>query len=239
MSLGTTSPANRLLAALPRDEWERLMPHVVAVELPLGMVLFEPGGARHRLYFPTTAIVSLMYVTERGDSTQFAVIGREGVVGVSLFLGGSTAPHRAVVQSAGQGFCIEAEVMKHEFEHSVALRHLMLRYTQALITQMAQTAACARHHSLDQRLCRWLLMALDRLEGPEIVVTQEAIAHMLGVRREGVTEAAHKLRTNGVIRYARGHITVLDRAALEHQACECYAVVNKEYERLLSHGDVA
>ena len=215
------------------------MPHVVAVELPLDMVLFEPGGARHRLCFPTTAIVSLMYVTERGDSTQFAVVGREGFIGVSLVLGGNTAPHRAVVQSAGQGLCIGAEVMKHEFEHSVALRHLMLRYTQALITQMAQTAACARHHSLDQRLCRWLLMALDRLEGPEIVVTQEAIAHMLGVRREGVSETAHKLQTSGVIRYARGHVTVLDRASLESRACECYAVVKREYDRLLACGDGA
>jgi CRP-like cAMP-binding protein len=238
MTLATTPP-NRLLAALPRDAWERLMPRVVADELPIGKVLYEPGSARHRLYFPTTAIVSLVYVTEGGDSTQLAVIGREGLVGVSLFLGGGSAPHRAVVQSAGQAFCINAEVVKHEFEHSVSVRHLMLRYTQALITQMAQTVACARHHSLDQRLCRWLLMTLDRLEGPEIFVTHETIAQMLGVRREGVTEAAHALQTDGVIRYARGHITVLDRAALEHRTCECYAVVNKEYDRLLSRGDGA
>jgi CRP-like cAMP-binding protein len=238
MPLATPPPANRLLAALPRAEWARLMPHVRAVELPLGKVLYEPGSARQRLYFPTTAIVSLTYVTEGGASTQLAVIGRDGLVGVSLFLGGGTAPHRAVVQSAGQGLCIDAEVMKHEFEHSVAVRHLMLRYTQALITQMAQTAACVRHHSIDQRLCRWLLMNLDRSEGAEVFVTQEAIAHVLGVRREGVTEAAHRLQTDGVIRYSRGHITVLDRAALEHRTCECYAVVNKEYDRLLTRGDV-
>ena len=239
MPLATTSPANRLLAALPPDGWEHLMPHLHAVELPLGKVLYEPGGARHRLYFPTTAIASLTYMTEGGDSTQLAVIGREGVVGVSLFLGGGTAPHRAVVQSAGQGSCIDAEVMKDVFERSVAVRDLMLRYTQALITQMAQTAACARYHSLDQRLCRWLLMTLDRSEGSEIVVTQETMAHMLGVRREGVTEAAHRLQADGVIRYARGHVTALDRAALERRSCECYAVVNKEYDRLLSRGDVA
>jgi CRP-like cAMP-binding protein len=238
MSLATSPRANGLLAALPRDEWERLMPHVRTVELPLGQVLYEPGGARHLLYFPTTAIVSLTYTTESGNATQLAVIGREGLVGVSLFLGGGTAPHRAVVQSAGQGLCIDAEVMKHEFEHSVAVRHLMLRYTQALITQMAQTAACVRHHSIDQRLCRWLLMSLDRLAGAEISVTQETIAQMLGVRREGVTEAAHKLQTDGVIRYARGRITVLNRPALERRTCECYAVVNREYDRLLSRGDV-
>jgi len=215
-----------------------LMPHVRAVELPLGKVLYEPGGALHRLYFPTTAIVSLTYVTEAGGSTQLAIIGREGVVGVSLFLGGDTTPHRAVVQSAGQALCIDAEVMKQEFQHSAAVRHLMLRYTQALITQMAQTAACVRHHSMDQRLCRWLLMHLDRLNGAEILVTQEMIAHMLGVRREGVTEAAHRLQTDGVIRYTRGHITVLARAALERRTCECYAVVKREYDRLLTRGDV-
>jgi CRP-like cAMP-binding protein len=192
----------------------------------------------HRLYFPTTAIVSLTYVTEGGGSTQLAIIGREGVVGVSLFLGGDTTPHRAVVQSAGQALCIDAEVMKQEFQHSAAVRHLMLRYTQALITQMAQTAACVRHHSMDQRLCRWLLMHLDRLNGAEILVTQEMIAHMLGVRREGVTEAAHRLQTDGVIRYTRGHITVLARAALERRTCECYAVVKREYDRLLTRGDV-
>ena len=216
------------------------MPHVVAVELPLDMVLFEPGGARHRLCFPDhrDRVVDVRHGTRRFDPVRGRLDG-EGFVGVSLVLGGNTAPHRAVVQSAGQGLCIGAEVMKHEFEHSVALRHLMLRYTQALITQMAQTAACARHHSLDQRLCRWLLMALDRLEGPEIVVTQEAIAHMLGVRREGVSETAHKLQTSGVIRYARGHVTVLDRASLESRACECYAVVKREYDRLLACGDGA
>jgi len=238
MPPAASPPANRLLAALPRDDWERLIPHVGAVELPLDMVLYEPGGALHRVYFPTTAIVSLIYMTKSGDSTQLALVGRDGLVGVSLFLGGDTPPHRAVVRSAGQALCIDAEVMKHEFDHSVAIRHLMLRYTQALIAQMAQTAACVRHHSVDQRLCRWLLMNLDRSEGAEIFVTQETMAHMLGVRREGVTEAAHKLQTDGVIRYARGHITVLDRAALERRTCECYAVVNKEYERLLAHQDV-
>ncbi len=236
MRLLTDLPANRLLAALPRDEWERLMPHAGAVDLPLGKSLYEPGGIRHRLYFPTTAIVSLLYVTESGDSTQLAVIGREGVVGVGVFLGSDTAPHQAVVQSAGQGLCIEAEVIQHEFEHSAAFRHLMLHYTQALITQMAQTAACVRHHSLDQRLCRWLLMQLDRLDGADIMVTHETIAHMLGVRREGVTEAAHRLQTNGVIRYARGHISVLDRAAIERLTCECYAVVSAEYDRLMPRG---
>jgi CRP-like cAMP-binding protein len=229
-------PANRLLAALPPDVLQRLRPHLRAVDLAPDEVLYEPDGFRHRLYFPTSAIVSLVYVTERGDPTQIAMIGREGVVGVGVFLGSDTTHHRAIVSSAGEGIGIEAEVIRHEFEHSAPLRHLLLRYTQAQITQMAQTAACVRHHSLEQRLCRWLLMTLDRLEESEIVLTQEGIAHMLGVRREGVTAAAHKLQANGAISHARGRITVLDRAALERGACECYAVVSREYDRLLPQG---
>ena len=221
-----------LLAALPDAEWQRWLPLMEAVELPLGQVLYESGGTLSHVYFPTTAIVSLLYVMENGASAEIAVVGNEGIVGISLFMGGESTPSRAVVQSAGQGFRLSAQVIKEEFNRAPVL-HLLLRYTQALITQMAQTAVCNRHHSLDQQLCRWLLLSLDRLQGTELVMTQELIANMLGVRREGVTEAALKLQTAGLIKYARGRITVIDRSALEERSCECYAVVKKEYDRLL------
>ncbi len=201
--------------------------------MPLGQVLYESGGVLAHVYFPTTSIVSLLYVTESGASAEIAVVGFEGLVGVALFMGGGSTPSRGVVQSAGQGFRLKAHVMKTEFERAGPLLHLLLRYTQALITQMSQTAVCNRHHSLDQQLCRWLLLSLDRLRGPELVMTQELIANMLGVRREGVTEGALKLQQAGLIRYARGHITVLDRAGLEKRVCECYEVVRQEYARLL------
>jgi len=225
--------ANQLLAALPPAEWLRWVPQLEAVELPLGRVLHESGVAMTHVYFPTTAIVSLLYVMEDGASAEIAVVGREGLVGVSLFMGGESTPSRAVVQSAGQGVRLRAAALKQEFNNSSPVLHLLLRYTQALITQMAQTAVCNRHHTLDQQLCRWLLLSLDRLQGHELVMTQELIANMLGVRREGVTEAALKLQKAGLIRYARGHITALDRPGLEARSCECYAVVKKEYARLL------
>jgi CRP-like cAMP-binding protein len=196
-------------------------------------VLYESGSTLSHVYFPTSAIVSLLYVMENGASAEIAVTGFEGVVGVALFMGGQTTPSRAVVQSAGQAFRLAAQAIKHEFEHSHPVMHLMLRYTQALITQMAQTAVCNRHHSLDQQLCRWLLLSMDRLHGDELRMTQELIANMLGVRREGVTEAASKLQSAGLIKYSRGRIHVLDRPALEQRSCECYAVVKKEYDRLL------
>jgi len=224
---------NRLIAALPEAEWLRWQPRLEWVEMPLGQVLYESGRSMAHVYFPTTAIVSLLYVMESGASAEIAVVGHEGLVGISLFMGGETTPSRAVVQSAGQGFRLPARVIKEEFNRSGPVMHLLLRYTQALITQMAQTAACYRHHSLDQQLCRWLLLSLDRLPGNELVVTQELIANMLGVRREGVTEAALKLQKAGLIRYARGHVTVLDRTGLERRSCECYAVVKREYDRLL------
>jgi CRP-like cAMP-binding protein len=224
---------NRLLAALPEAEWQRWLPQLELVEMPLGEVLYESGGTLSHVYFPTTAIVSLLYVMENGASAEIAVVGNEGLVGVSLFMGGESTPSRAVVQSAGQGIRLGARSMKNEFNRAGPALHLLLRYTQALITQMAQTAVCNRHHSVDQQLCRWLLLSLDRLAGDELVMTQELIANMLGVRREGVTEAALSLQQAGLIRYARGHITVLDRAGLEKRTCECYAVVKKEYDRLL------
>lgn len=202
--------------------------------MPLGEVLYESGATLSHVYFPTTAIVSLLYVMEDGASAEIAVVGNEGIVGISLFMGGGSTPSRAVVQSAGLGFRLKARVLKDEFNRAGPVLRLLLRYTQALITQMAQTAVCNRHHSLDQQLCRWLLLSLDRLQGDELVMTQELIANMLGVRREGVTESALKLQTAGLIRYARGRITVLDRAGLELRTCECYAVVKKEYDRLLS-----
>jgi CRP-like cAMP-binding protein len=224
---------NALLAALPDTEWQRWRPHVEQVEMPLGHVLYESGATLTHVYFPTTAIVSLLYVLESGASAEIAVVGSEGIVGISLFMGGESTPSRAVVQSAGHGFRLKAQLMKDEFNRSGPVLHLLLRYTQALITQMAQTAVCNRHHSLDQQLCRWLLLSLDRLRGVELVMTQELIANMLGVRREGVTEAAVKLQAAGLISYSRGHITVLDRPGLEKRTCECYAVVKHEYERLL------
>jgi CRP-like cAMP-binding protein len=233
-----TSPAadaatNQLLAALPLAEWQRWQPQLEAVALPLGQVLYEAGSTLGHVYFPTTAIVSLLYVMQDGASAEIAVVGREGIVGVALFMGGESTPSRAVVQSAGHGLRLQAKLLKEEFESSPAVMHLLLRYTQALITQMAQTAECNRHHSLDQQLCRWLLLSLDRLSGSELRMTQELIANMLGVRREGVTEAALKLQKAGLIQYSRGRILVLDRPGLERRSCECYAVVKKEYDRLL------
>jgi len=224
---------NQLLAALPEAEWQRWLPLLEPVHLPLGQVLYESGGVMSHVYFPTNAIVSLLYVLENGASAEIAVVGHEGMVGISLFMGGGSTPSRAVVQSAGQGFRLRATVIKDEFARSSPVLHLLLRYTQALITQMTQTAVCNRHHSLDQQLCRRLLLSLDRLPGDELVMTQELIANMLGVRREGVTEAALSLQKAGLIRYARGHITVLNRQGLEQRSCECYAVVKTEYDRLL------
>ncbi len=224
---------NHLLAALPADEWARWQPMLEWTDLPLGQVLYESGNVQSHVYFPTTAIVSLLYVMESGASAEIAVVGNEGVVGISLFMGGGSTPSRAVVQSAGQGWRLKGQAIKNEFGRSGPVMHLLLRYTLALITQMAQTAVCNRHHSLDQQLCRWLLLSLDRLQGNELVMTQELIANMLGVRREGVTEGALALQKAGLIQYARGHITVLDREGLEQRTCECYAVVKKEYDRLL------
>jgi CRP-like cAMP-binding protein len=224
---------NHLLATLPDAELLRLLPLLESVDLPLGLVLYESGGALSHVYFPTTAIVSLLFVLEDGHSAEIAVVGREGVVGISLFMGGESTPSRAVVQSAGRGYRLASAAIKEAFGRNGPVMHLMLRYTQALITQMAQTAVCNRHHTLDKQLCRWLLLSMDRLEGNELVMTQELIANMLGVRREGVTEAALRLQESGLIRYARGRITVLDRLGLEARTCECYAVVKNEYDRLL------
>ncbi|MDP3699772.1 MAG: Crp/Fnr family transcriptional regulator [Hylemonella sp.] len=225
--------SNQLLAALPGEEWLRWQPQLEPVELTLGQVLYESGSAQRDVYFPTSAIVSLLYVTEDGSSAEIAIVGFEGVVGIALFLGGETSPSRAVVQSAGRGFRLKARVIKEEFDRSLPVMHLMLRYAQALITQIAQTAVCNRHHSVQQQLSRWLLMSLDRLPGKHLYMTQELISNMLGVRREGVTENAAKLQKAGLIRYARGHIEVLDRPGLEQVACECYGVVKQEYDRLL------
>jgi len=225
--------SNKLMAALPEATFARWNTHLEPVQLRLGEVLYESGNTLAHVYFPTTAIVSLLYVMENGDSAEIAVVGNEGVVGISLFMGGESTPSRGVVQSAGWGFRMTAEAIKDEFNQFGPVMHLLLRYTQALITQMAQTAVCNRHHSLEQQLCRWLLLSLDRLQGNELVMTQELIANMLGVRREGVTEAARRLQESQLITYARGHITVLDRGGLEQRSCECYAVVRKEYDRLL------
>ncbi|OWW20680.1 Crp/Fnr family transcriptional regulator [Noviherbaspirillum denitrificans] len=224
---------NHLLAALPPEEFARLEPHLELVSMPLGEVLYESGGRMQHVYFPTSSIVSLLYVMEDGASAEIAVVGNEGILGIALFMGGGTTPSRAVVQSAGHGFRLQAALLRDEFNRAGPMLHLLLRYTQALITQMAQTAVCNRHHSVDQQLCRWLLMSLDRLSTNELFMTQELIANMLGVRREGVTEAAGKLQSAGLIHYRRGHITVIDRAGLEARACECYQVVKKEFGRLL------
>lgn len=224
---------NHLLAALPDAEWARWMPELELVDMPLGAVLYEPGSRLAHVYFPTTSIVSLLYVMEDGASAEIAIVGNEGLVGISLFMGGESTPSRALVQSAGQGYRLKAELMLQEFNRAGPVLHLLLRYTQALITQMSQTAVCNRHHSLDQQLCRWLLLSLDRLHSKELVMTQELIANMLGVRREGVTEAAGRLQRDGLIKYRRGHITVIDRPRLEQRTCECYAVVKREYDRLL------
>ena len=226
---------NHLLAALAGEEWQRWHPLLEHVDMPLGFVLYESGKTLSHVYFPTTSIVSLLYVMENGASAEIALVGNEGLVGISLFMGGGSTPSRAVVQSAGYGFRLRAKAMQDEFDRGGVVLHLLLRYTQALITQMSQTAVCNRHHTLDQQLCRWLLLSLDRLEGTELVMTQELIANMLGVRREGVTKGAAELQNAGIIKYSRGRITVLDRPALERRACECYAVVEKEYARLLPH----
>jgi len=224
---------NLLLAALSAAQLKRLARNMEAIEMPLGDVLYESGRHLSHVYFPTTSIISLLYVLESGASSQIAVVGNDGVIGVSLFMGGETTPSRAVVQSAGVGYRLPDRAIKDEFHRGGPLQHLMLRYTQALITQMAQTAVCNRHHSVDQQLARWLLHSIDRLGVPHITMTQELIATMLGVRREGVTEAAGKLQKVGVIRYRRGHISVLDRPKLEKHACECYEVVRRETARLL------
>jgi CRP-like cAMP-binding protein len=234
MSDFSTNPKhNHLLAALPQDQWKRWLPHLEHVDMPLGQVLYEPGSTLSHVYFPTTAIISLLYVMQNGESAEIAVVGNEGVVGVSLFMGGESTPSRALVQSAGGAFRLTAALMKEEFYRGGPVLHLLLRYTQALITQMVQTAACNKHHSLDQQLCRWLLLSLDRLQGTEMVMTQQLIANMMGVPREGATEGALKLQNAGLIDYTEGRIRVLDREGLEKRTCECYAVVRKEYDRLL------
>ncbi len=226
---------NHLLAALPAPVRERLQPYLKLIDLPLGKVLYESGDALRHVYFPTDAIVSLLYVMENGASAEISVVGNEGLIGVAVFMGGESTPSRAIVQSAGQAWRLPGQRLKDEFNRHGEMLLLMLRYTQALITQMAQTAVCNRHHSIDQQLCRWLLLSLDRLHGNELTMTQELIANMLGVRREGVTDAAGKLQRLGVIEYNRGHINVLDRVRLEQLSCECYAVVRAETERLLPY----
>ena len=234
-SPNTPSPAqNHLLAALAAKDLEALMPHLELVPLALGQMLYEPGGQMRHAYFPTTSIVSLHYVTESGASAETAGVGNEGMVGISLFMGGDTTSSSAVVQMAGHAYRMDRHVLKQAFELAGALQRLLLRYTQALMTQMAQTAACNRHHSVEQQLCRWLLLTMDRMPAGELVMTQELVASMLGVRRESVTDAAGRLQGAGYIRYRRGHISVLDRAGLEVRACECYGVVKKEIDRLLS-----
>jgi CRP-like cAMP-binding protein len=225
--------ANSLLASLPDADYEALLPHLEAMAMPLGLAVYESGGPQGYVVFPTDSIVSLLYVLESGASTEIAVTGNEGLVGISLFMGGETTPSRAVVQSAGHGYRVRAAILKKQFESRGELQHLLLRFTQALITQMTQTAVCNRHHAVDQQLCRWLLLMLDRLAALELRMTQELIANMLGVRREGVTEAAGKLQAQGLIEYRRGRIAVLDRPGLEARVCECYAVVKREYDRLL------
>lgn len=232
---------NHLLAALPTAEFERLAPHLELIAMPLGHVLYESGSQLEHACFPTTAILSLHYVMESGASSEIAGVGNEGVVGVSLFMGGDTTPSRAVVQTAGHAYQLKMQLLMDEFNRiggrrAGVMQNLLLRYTQALLTQVSQTAVCNRHHGVEQQLCRWLLLTLDRLPTNELTMTQELIASMLGVRREGITEAAGHLQKTGCIRYRRGHITVLDRAALEARVCECYAVVKKEHDRLL--GDV-
>jgi CRP-like cAMP-binding protein len=233
---GPSDPSqNHLLAALPAEEFGRLFPHLELVPMPLGTAVCEPGMTMRHVYFPTTSIVSLLYVMEDGASAEIAVVGNEGVVGVSLFMGGESTTSRAVVQSEGHAYRLKAQLLKDEFFRAGPMQRLLLCYTQALLTQMAQTAVCNRHHSLDQQFCRWLLLSLDRLASNELVMTQELIANMLGVRREGVTEAAGNVQRAGLIHYSRGRITVLDRPGLEARACECYAVVKKEFDRLLPY----
>lgn len=224
---------NHLLDALPSEEYDRLVAHVELIHMPLGQALYESGERLGYVYFPTTSIVSLLYVLENGSSAEIAVVGNEGILGIALFMGGETTPSRAVVQSAGYGYRLKSKLLKDEFNRGGVTMRLLLRYTQALITQMSQTAVCNRHHSVEQQLCRWLLLSLDRLSNNEINMTQELIANMLGVRREGVTEAAGKLQRAGLIEYSRGHIVVINRPGLETRVCECYQVVKTEFDRLL------
>jgi len=226
---------NHLLAALSATDYKRLLPDLELIAMPLGWAVYEPGSQMGYVYFPTTSIISLLYVMENGASAEIAITGNEGLVGISLFMGGESTSSRAIVQSAGNGYRLKASVLKREFALGGELQHLALRYTQALITQMSQTAVCNRHHALEQQLCRWLLLSLDRLTGNDLSMTQELISNMLGVRREGVTAAAGKLQKDGVIQYQRGHIKVLDRAKLEKRVCECYEVVKKEFDRLLPY----
>jgi CRP-like cAMP-binding protein len=237
----TLKPArtNRLLAALPEPEWQRIEPNLKAVQLPLGDAVYESGARLDHVYFPTTAIISLLYVMADGASAEIAVVGNDGVVGIALFMGGESTPSRAVVQSEGWAYRMRGQLLKDEFTRGGEMQHLLLRYTQALITQMAQTAVCNRHHSIDQQLCRWLLLSLDRIDSAELTMTQELIANMLGVRREGVTEAAGKLQSAGLIHYRRGRIAVLDRAGLEARCCECYGVVKRESDRLVHFPGIA
>jgi CRP-like cAMP-binding protein len=233
MDASTDPKHNQLLAALPHDQWLRWLSHLEHVEMPLGQVLYEPGDILSHVYFPTTAIVSLLYAMQNGESAEIAVVGNDGVVGVALFMGGDSTSSRALIQSAGGAYRLSAEIMKEAFERAGPVLHLLLRYTQALITQMVQTAACNKHHSLDQQLCRWLLLSLDRLQGTEMIMTRKLIAHMLGVTPTIATEGALRLQSAGLIAYADGRIRVLDRNRLEKRSCECYAVVRKEYARLL------
>jgi CRP-like cAMP-binding protein len=233
MNAAIDARQNHLLAALPEPDWQRWVPHLELVDLPLGKVLYESGATLSHVYFPTDAIISLLYVMQSGESAEIAVVGNDGVVGVALFMGGNSTSSRAVVQNAGHGFRMKAQVIKDEFENAAPVLHLLLRYVQALITQMTQTAACNRHHALPQQLCRWLLLSLDRLRGNDLVMTQQLVANMLGIPLDGVSEGARELEKGGMIRFAQGRITVLNRAGLEKLTCECYAVVKKEYDRLL------
>jgi len=233
MTTNIDKSKNKLLAALPEENWQRWESQLTIIDLKLGQVLYESGGRMDFVYFPIDAIVSLLYVLESGASTEIAIVGNEGIVGISLFMGGETTPSRAVVQSAGKCLRLSAKNLTTEFRDSLPVMHLLLRYTQALITQMTQTAVCNRHHSIDQQLCRWLLISLDRLVGNHLLMTQDLIANMLGVRREGVTVAAKALETAGLIKYTRGKIEIINRVGLETRSCECYAVVKKEYDRLL------
>jgi len=226
-------PENHLLAVLSDADWARLEPHLALIDMPLGQVVYESGDRLDHVYFPTSSIVSLLYVMEDGASAEIAIVGNEGLVGIALFMGGETTPSRAIVQSAGRAYRLPAAILKEEFRRGGALQRLLLRYTQALITQMAQTAVCNRHHSIDQQLCRWLLLSIDRLASNELEMTQDLIANMLGVRRAGVTEAALKLQDAGLIRYSHGHIELLNRDGLEQRVCECYGVVKREFELLL------
>ena len=239
MKVAVSPVDNHILHALPQMERQRLFPHLKLVPMPLGKVLYESGATLRHIYFPTDAIVSLLYVMQDGSSAEIAVVGNEGALGVSLFMGGETTPSRAIVQSAGYAYRLTGKRLKQEFGRHGEMLHILLRYTQSLITQMSQTAVCNRHHSLDQQLCRWLLLSLDRLSSNELTMTQELISNMLGVRREGVTAAAGKLQTLGVIRYTRGKIRVLDRPHLERLSCECYAVVKKETDRLMAPQELA